>query len=187
MTTADSPRISVREPAFPALQQAIENARVVFFRYLKPGQQAPTLRRFEPLALVEYEARWHVYGVDVDAAADRTFLLSRIVGEVEITRASFDREALEGAGDRALAGLEQVAAEHRALLEIDPGTEASLRLGRRGTPAGQGIHVPYVDVHIFADELASYGPEVRVVEPADLRAEVIARLEAALQRNGAHR
>ena len=47
-------------------------------------------------------------------------------------------------------------------------------------PAGQGIEVPYVDVHIFADELASYGPEVRVVEPADLRAQVIARLERAL-------
>ncbi len=40
--------------------------------------------------------------------------------------------------------------------------------------------MPYVDVHIFADELASYGPEVRVVEPADLRAQVIARLERAL-------
>jgi proteasome accessory factor B len=182
-----SPRISVREPAFPALKQAIEQARVVSFRYLKPGEQAPSLRRLEPLALVEYEARWHVYGVDLDAAADRTFLLSRIVGDVEITRRSFDRAALEGAGERALAGLQQVAAAHRALLEIDPGTEAALRLGRRGTPAGQGIHVPYVDVHIFADELASYGPEVRVVEPAELRAEVIVRLEAALSRNGERR
>ena len=64
-----SPRVSVREPAFPALKQAIEQARVASFRYLKPGEQAPSLRRLEPLALVEYEARWHVYGVDLDAAA----------------------------------------------------------------------------------------------------------------------
>ena len=37
----------------------------------------------------------------------------------------------------------------------------------------------FVDVHVFADELASYGPEVRVVEPAELTAQVIARLERA--------
>jgi proteasome accessory factor B len=42
----------------------------------------------------------------------------------------------------------------------------------------QGIRVPYVDRHIFADELANYGPEVRVVEPADLRDGVIRRLQA---------
>ncbi|MGB4778312.1 WYL domain-containing protein, partial [Microbacterium sp.] len=60
---------------------------------------------------------------------------------------------------------------------------AALRLRRRaadGAPSEQGILVPYVDVHIFADELASYGPEIRVVEPAALRAQVIARLERTL-------
>ncbi|KRA23538.1 transcriptional regulator [Microbacterium sp. Root61] len=178
-----SPRISVREPAFPALQQAMEQSRVVAFSYLKPGEEKPTLRRLRPLALVDYEARWHVFGVDLDAGADRTFLLARIVGDVEITRQSFDSALREGAGDRALAGLEAVAARQRALLEVNPGTEAALRLGRRSIPADQGIYVPYVDIHIFADELASYGPEVRVVAPVELRDEVIARLEATLTRN----
>jgi proteasome accessory factor B len=40
------------------------------------------------------------------------------------------------------------------------------------------MRVPYVDRHIFADELATYGPEVRVVEPDDLRESVIERLRA---------
>ena len=42
------------------------------------------------------------------------------------------------------------------------------------------MNVSYVDLHIFADELASYGPEVRVVEPAALRDAVVARLRATL-------
>ena len=71
---------------------------------------------------------------------------------------------------------------------LGPGTEASLRLARRAQEAPQdvpqGIVVPYVDLHVFADELASYGPEVRVVEPADLRAEVIRRLEATVVLHG---
>ncbi|WP_127818458.1 helix-turn-helix transcriptional regulator [Microbacterium sp. CPCC 204701] len=179
-----SPRLSLRDPAFLPLQQAIEQSRVVAFPYLKPGEAAPRTRRVQPLALVEYEARWHVFGIDQDARADRTFLLSRIVGPVSVTRVSFDPALREGAGERALAGLEEVAARTIALLEVNPGTEAALRLARRARPAEQGIHVPYVDAHIFADELASYGPEVRVVEPADLRDRVIERLAATRDLHG---
>jgi proteasome accessory factor B len=179
-----SPRISLREPSFAALQQAIEQSRVVTFPYLKPGEGAPRTRRVQPLALVEYEGRWHVFGVDLAVAAERTFLLSRIVDDVAVTREGFDPVLREAAGERALAGLDAVANSNRALLEVNPGTEAALRLSRRALRAGQGIHVPYVDVHVFADELASYGPEVRVVEPAELRDQVIVRLEAVRAAHG---
>jgi proteasome accessory factor B len=178
-----APRITARDAAFAPLQEAIEKSRVVTFDYLKPGEDAARTRRVRPLALVDYEARWHVFGIDVDAEGDRTFLLSRIVGAVKMTSTSFDPELRLGAGERALAGLEEVAANNSALLEITPGTEASLRLGRRAAPAVQGIRVPFVDVHIFADELASYGPEVRVVEPVALRDAVIARLRAVVDAN----
>ncbi|MBN9225007.1 MAG: WYL domain-containing protein [Microbacterium sp. SCN 70-27] len=175
-----SPRINLREAAFVPLQRAIEQARVVQFAYLKAGEDAAHSRRLRPLALVEYEARWHVYGFDLDQQDVRTFLLSRIVSDVEITKTSFDLAERDGAGERALAGLEALAERQQALLEITPGTEAALRLNRRARAAGQGFHVPYVDAAIFADELASYGPEVRVVEPVALRDEVIARLERVL-------
>lgn len=179
-----SPRISLREPAFAPLQQAIESSRVVSFPYLKPGEAAPRTRRLQPLALVEYEGRWHVFGIDLGVGAERTFLLTRIVGDVVISRDAFDSALRDGAGERALAGLAEVAARNVALVEVNPGTEAALRLSRRASPAPQGIHVPFVDVHVFADELASYGPEVRVVAPTQLRDEVVARLEAALAAHG---
>ena len=173
-----APRITARDAAFAPLQDAIEKSRVVLFDYLKPGEDAPRRRRVRPLALVDYEARWHVFGIDVDVEEDRMFLLSRIVGDVRLTAERFDSALREGAGDRAMAGLEAVARRNRALLEVTPGTEAALRLGRRAVPAVQGIHLHYVDLHILADELASYGPEVRVVEPAELRDAVITRLRA---------
>jgi proteasome accessory factor B len=179
-----SPRISLRDPAFAALQQAIELSRVVTFGYLKPGEGSPRTRRVQPLALVEYEGRWHVFGVDLGVGAERTFLLQRIVDEVTITREPFDAALRDGAGERALAGLAAVAERNRALLEVTPGTEAALRLGRRALPADQGIRVPYVDVNVLADELASYGPEVRVVHPDDLRDRVIERLAATRDLHG---
>ena len=173
-----APRITAREGSFAPMQTAIEECRIVTFDYLKPGEESPRTRTVQPLALLDYEARWHVYGIDVDAEGERTFLLSRIVGDVTVTRKSFDPALRDGAGDRALAGLNAVAERNSALLEITPGTEAALRLGRRATAQVQGFTVPFVDVHIFADELASYGPEVRVVEPPALRDAVVARLKA---------
>ncbi|WP_415127904.1 helix-turn-helix transcriptional regulator [Microbacterium sp.] len=178
-----SPRINLREASFAPLQRAMEAGRVVEFDYLKAGEDAVRRRRIQPFALVDYEARWHVYGFDLDQNEPRTFLLARIASPVTITRTSFDLALRERAGERALAGLVGVAARRRALLEVAPGTEAALRLGRRAVPGAhdaQGIRVPYVDLHIFADELASYGPEVRVVEPADLREQVVARLQRTL-------
>jgi proteasome accessory factor B len=45
--------------------------------------------------------------------------------------------------------------------------------------------VPFVDAHILADELASYGPEARVVDPPHLRELVIERLRAVIAVHGA--
>ncbi|RWR20667.1 WYL domain-containing protein [Microbacterium enclense] len=179
-----APRIRARDAAFPALQRAIEECRVVTFSYLRPGDARSRERRIRPLALLEYEARWHVFGFDLTMDAERTFLLSRIVGDIAVARERFDEDLRIGAGERALAGLEAVASRQRALLEVHPGTEAALRLSRRAEPAAQGIVVPYVDLHVFADELASYGPEVRVVAPDDLRDQVIRRLRATLALHG---
>ncbi len=177
-----APRVSLRDPAFPALRRANEEGRTVRFTYVKPGDEGPRLRHVSPLAIFEYEGRWHVYGTDLDIDEQRTFLLSRIVDPVEVTRETFDTAEREGAGARALGELAQVAARNEAVIEVVPETEASLRLRRRGAvegDPGEGhrVRVHYVDVHILADELASYGPEVRVLAPQGLRDEVVARLE----------
>lgn len=178
-----APRITAREPSFARFQEAIEQCRPVAFDYLKPGEAASRRRRIQPLALVDYDARWHVYGRDLDAGGERTFLLSRVVGDVSAGTDRFEAALREGAGERALADFRRLAARQSALLEVTPGTEAALRLGRRAVPAPQGIRVPYVDLHILADELASYGPEVRVLAPENLRDEVIARLRAVSARH----
>ena len=68
--------ISLREPSFAALQQAIEQSRVVHVRLSQARRgRAAHHGASSPLALVEYEGRWHVFGIDLDVAADRTFLL----------------------------------------------------------------------------------------------------------------
>ncbi|MFT4235856.1 MAG: WYL domain-containing protein [Microbacterium sp.] len=179
-----APRVAPSEAAFAPLQEASDLGRVVSFDYVRPGGSSVRRRHVAPLALVQYEGRWHVYGEDQDLDDVRTFLLSRIVSPVSITQKTFDLALKEGAGDRAAAGLDELARSQKALIEVTPGTEGALQLRRRGEPATKGWHVSYVDPHIFADELASYGPEVRVVAPESLRDLVIERLRASLAMHG---
>jgi proteasome accessory factor B len=135
-----SPRVNLREP--PSRRcSARSKGRVVEFSYLKAGEERARASR-AALRAVEYEARWHVYGFDLIQGDVRTFLLSRIVSDVAITRTTFDLALREGAGERALTGLAELAARQQALLEIAPGTEAALRLTRRATPADQGSACP---------------------------------------------
>ncbi|HAQ60294.1 MAG TPA: WYL domain-containing protein [Microbacterium sp.] len=179
-----APRISARDAAFTPLRQANDEARVVRFTYVKPGDDVPRLRTVEPHALIEFEGRWHVHGLDRDLGATRTFLLSRIVGDVVITRETFDPAVRVGAGERARLGLEKVSEQNVAELRVQDATEAAVRLRRRGTREGDVLRVRFVDIHVLADELASYGPEVRVEGPPALRAEVITRLRRTLAVHG---
>lgn len=174
-----TPRLSARDESFEPLQRAIDRGSEVRFDYLRPGSQRIRNRRVRPLALVQFEGRWHLHADDEGTGEPRTFLLSRIVSEVRTTGTRFDPVDSAGAADRALAGLRALADRQRAVIEVTPGSEAWLRLSRRAVPSEeQGLTVPYVDAPVLADEIASYGPDARVVAPAELRDLVLDRLRA---------
>lgn len=173
-----APRVRVRDAAFEPLSAALEKHSWVRFSYLKPGEGEARVREVQPLALVQHQGRWHLYAHD-DQGVSKTFLLRRIVSTVVTTGATFSAPDANPA-ETALAELERVWAEHEAIVEVEPGSDAHTRLGkRRGTSVlgGGELQLHYSDVNIFADELAGFGPEVLVVSPPDLRAAVISRLE----------
>ena len=179
-----APRLRARDAAFDPLREAIERHRVVAFGYLKPGEAKVRTRRVAPLALVQFGGRWHVHGIDLSVKGRRTFLLSRIAGAVEETAEEFVPPEGQPA-EEAREGLRAVFQSNRALLELAPDTDAAARLGSRGEPAGDGIAaVHYSDLALFADEVAAFGPEVLVLEPAELIDAVKARLAAVVAAHG---
>ncbi|RLP74332.1 WYL domain-containing protein [Mycetocola tolaasinivorans] len=179
-----APRLRTRESAFGPLNSAMDRRLEVSFDYLKPGAEHARRRRVAPLALVQHEGRWHVHGIDRDAEAPRTFLLSRILGAVVTTRRSFTEDNA-GCAERALADLRALYEGQCALLEVRANTEAERRLVTRALERAEvPLRVHYTDVNVFADELAGYGPEVRVIEPAALRDAVIERLRRTLANHG---
>ncbi|CAN5380333.1 WYL domain-containing protein [soil metagenome] len=181
-----APRVRVREAAFDPLSAALEKRTIVKFAYLKPGERDARVRTVAPLALIQHQGRWHLYADEIESGTTKTFLLRRIVSQITPTTKTFPAPSADQ-GERALAGLEEVWNAHTAVVEVEPGSDAATRLGkRRGTSvsASGALELHYSDVNIFADELASYGPEALVVSPPDLRDAVRDRLERTAADHG---
>ncbi|WP_308796272.1 helix-turn-helix transcriptional regulator [Agromyces silvae] len=174
-----APRLRVRDAAFEPLRRALDRRQTVRFRYFKPGSAEPRLRTVDPLAVVFHEGRWHLHAYDHGVDAPRTFLLSRITGPVDpVAGATFDA-AEPGVQDRILAELDALRQRNIADLAVSAGSDAEVRLGRRAVERDEDagvIRLHYTDAAVFADELAGYGPEVRVLAPATLTAAVRERL-----------
>lgn len=180
------PRVRMRDEAFEPLSAAIDKHQVVRFDYLKPFEDVASERIVQPLALFSHEGRWHLYSLDPEHGWNKTFLLRRIVSGVTPTGTTFEPPA----GDQAaigLAELEKVWQERTAVVEVEPGSDAEARLAkRRGAtrlPDGT-LELHTADVHILADELSGFGPEVRVISPDRLRDAVLQRLRRIADDHG---
>jgi proteasome accessory factor B len=174
---AYAPRLRAREAAFEPLSEAIDRHQVVRFDYLKPGQERPEEREVEPLALVQFAGRWLVSGLDRHRDRERrSFLLSRIIGEVRVRTARFEPPPGDHAAE-ALAALHAWAEQHVAVLRVEPGTDAAVRLRERGRLREDGaLELNYADGDLLADELTAFGPELVVESPPELAEAVRDRL-----------
>ena len=173
-----APRVRVRETSFDPLSAALEKHTTVQFAYLKPGERDARVRTVQPLALVQHQGRWHLYAQEPESGITKTFLLRRIVSQVTTSSKTFPAPSGDQA-ERALAGLERVWNDHTAVVEVEPGSDAATRLGKRrgaAVSATGALQLHYSDINIFADELASFGPEALVVSPPELRDAVRERL-----------
>jgi proteasome accessory factor B len=188
------PRIRTAEPAFEPLYTATRDHQPVSFSYRKPTGEVAT-REVEPWAVVSRSGRWYLVGRDRGREAARVFRLSRIESNVRrVGRAGQyvvpdDLDPRQMVGRMAPPGDERVArirvrAGHgvglrrRALPEDGPLPEAGP--GREAGAGWDEIRVRVGDAGGLAQELAGYGGDVVALEPADVRSDVIRRLQAAL-------
>ncbi|TDN44634.1 proteasome accessory factor B [Curtobacterium flaccumfaciens] len=177
---AYAPRLRARDVAFEPLRSALDRAAAVRFDYITPGQHEARRREVAPLALVQHGGRWMLAAHEFATDSVKNYLLSRIVGPVA-QYAVGQHPAPAGAGERALTELERIWSERTARIRVAPGSDAERRLARRRdteTDDAGVLVLHHVDPQILAEELAAFGPEVRVLEPAELRERVTERLRA---------
>ena len=175
-------RVATSEPAFEPLRRAATDRRPVAFDYRTPG----ATRHVEPWGLVSWHGRWYLAAYDNDRADTRVFRLSRIVGAVEPVGKAGSVVVPEGTDIRAIVVDTNITTDRiTATLRVRSGAAFGLR--RRASSVrtlDDGwdlVELLVPDVERLADEAVGYGADVVVVEPADARAAVLARLHQVLQ------
>jgi len=169
-------------PSLPALHAAIRNRAMVEFDYR--GEH----RRVEPYGLLFREGHWYVAGRDVGRDARRTFRVDRIEGTVVAgdggafsSPAAFEAgEALArqpwliGGQDVAIAAvLVDAVLAGKVATELGDDTVAERR------DDGSALFAfPVTNRGAFRAWLLGLGVHAEVVDPPELRAEVVAWLEA---------
>lgn len=174
------PRLSVDDPSFAPLLHAAVNGRRVQFEYRGPGQADGEVRTVDAFGLASWLGRWYFLGHDADRGERRMFRLSRIVSTVTDLAAAVEKPPPDYSASREVEGFRSHTPELVASVRVASGRALSLRARARSVTqvddAWDCLELPYGFPEGFADELAAWGPDVIVDEPAELRDAVVDRL-----------
>jgi predicted DNA-binding transcriptional regulator YafY len=179
--TALQPRIPAREAAFEPLLVAARDRRPVTFEYRKAGAATAEQRAVEPWALECWRGHWYLAGFDRDRQSARVFRLSRITGKVRSRAGGFTGAVPEHVDVRAtVARFAGEGATASATVRLRRGAAFPLRAKALATSRideqWDELEIPYGNG--LGADLAEFGPDVVVLGPDDLRADVIDRLRA---------
>lgn len=188
-------RIGADEPAFDVFWEAALRRTAVRFDYGRPGRE-PTARHLQPWGVVRFSGRWYAVGWDTDRDAERIFRLSRVSGSARLDGHADGYTIPDGTDVRAIAErLAPPADTTPAVVLVRPGAGPLLRRratavenaavdvdGQEHGPAWDRVHLP--GGAWWADDLLGLGPDVIVESPPGLRADIVARLTAALEVTG---
>lgn len=178
------PRIKPPGQAFEDLVAAMHSQHPVSFRYLAGTTGKEEERLVEPWGLGSRFAQWYLVGFDRARGAQRYFRLSRFTSAVTMLEKDSYTPPVGFSARAELDKLPELPLR-TAVVDVRQGRVLGLRK-KAAEPLGapddgwDRLEVAYRDSEVLGEELASYGPNVVVVSPEELRDAVRRRLTAAV-------
>ncbi len=168
-----------------AAADAAQRRRRVRFGY-RTSRGAATDREVDAYAMLCRAGHWYLVGLDREREAVRAFRLTRFTSDIDDTGEGSEPPATFRPADHVLAGPWGVGEPSAsATIAFAPQVVWWATAGLTGVSAGEAgpdgwtqVTVPLGDVADLAGWVLQFGPDARVVEPDELRAEVLGRLEA---------
>ena len=182
-----APSIVSEDLNLPIVILAITSRTILSFSYLNEAMQ-PEGRVLEPFAVAARHGHWYLFGSDLDRKAERIFRLDRISGQAKLQgRAGNYEIPLDIDIDAAFSS--QLPLQHATLLLRD-GRALNLRtraqeISTPGKEDGwQRVEIEFRDRERFVEEILWYGSDVIVIEPVELRQQIIKLLRDGERRYG---
>lgn len=183
LETPTETRISLDTDAVDELADAVVRRMPLSFTYRTAGGQT-AVRHVDPYAVVQRRSAWYLVAHDHDRDAQRAFRLDRIVDR---PRAAGEEGAFEAPPDLDVAAA--VSGPDAEGIEVELAVEPAARwavevrggqdTGRthRGRPV---LRLDALDPVRDRSWLLGFGPDVEVLAPTELRAEMAASLDRVL-------
>lgn len=175
------------DPNLPRAAEAVAGSGRVRFSY-RSSRGERSDRTVDAFGLAVRGGHWYLVGFDRDRGEIRSFRLSRVSGEVEIVGEG--REPPQGfrAADHVQAGpWGPGEAETAATIAFAPDVAWWATNGVAGAQTvrtrGDGwveARVPWSPGEGLVSWVLSFGPDAEVLEPQELRSEIVGRLEELL-------
>lgn len=183
------------EPALGKLLSAVDAGRAVRFQHRGALNEPFSERTVEPWGVVTHNGKWYLVGHDVDREAVRTFRLSRIgddvrefgpAGAVHKPDGLDLREVVDrvtGSGVVTGTATVWVAANRAHELRRLASSSTERTLTER---TGTVLSIPVRSWEWTARLIAGHGADALVLDPPDLRTDVIAKLHGAASLSATH-
>lgn len=164
--------------------RSVREKRPVSFDYLGAQDSQSSRRVVSPWSLVLTDGRWFLTGHDHDRVAQRTFRVSRIVGAVDNqvsttsfveTPADFTTTPDDKGGDSS-ATEALVIARHGQGARLRSAAVEAHEVEISETERGSLLRVRFHTTDELMSAILAAGPGAWVVEPEELRAEIVAVL-----------
>jgi len=159
------------------LEQAISQKRIINFEYFSRSSNENKIRKVEPWRLVLHHEHWYLFGFDYERETEVLFRLTRISGEIEITK-----DEILNPNPQDMNPLEIIRAFQRtetqlqtAKIRVPLADCANLRLLAKSfeeTANGDVLHIEYDDAYSLTREIALVCDRVEVLEPVALKQRV---------------
>lgn len=188
-------RVEVRDPDYSEemsgrltkLEGAISKQRTVKFTYWSISRDRTRERTVNPYALLPEGGSWYLIGLDLDQTAERTFRVSRIVGDIRFAtrrERDFRTPEYDASGFRGRQGWQYGEEQGTAEIELDPDTAWWVeRMVDRGEVEDGLFRTPYSRLDLLAGWALRQEGRARPLSPPELVEEVAAGVERVLERH----
>lgn len=168
------------------LQAAIREKKVVTFSYESRNSQQVKVLRMHPWQLAFHDRHWYLHGFEEVRGAGITIRLTRIVGDVEVTKLSATAAKPESLDTVSM--LEEFrrteTATQTAQIEVPKGDCANLRIRAGRVDEGDSVDtlwIDYEDANSLATDIAVVCDRAKVLSPQQLRDRVTDSIKRVLQ------